>query len=75
MHFSHVIKKKNAECRFWGVNGLLLVCLVQNHDADWPLYIIKNMFSLKINKKLPLEKYVNVLAAWFPTGVIPISLF
>ena len=54
---------------FLRVNDLLLVCIVQNHDANSPLYIIKNMFSLKINKKLPLEKCVyllcKVLAAWF----------
>ena len=27
---------------FLRVNELLLVCFVQNHDADSPLYIIKN---------------------------------
>ena len=71
IHLSLVIKEKNAEMSFLRVNDLLLVCIVQNHDADSPLYIIKNMFSLKINKKLPLEKCVylwwKVLAAWFPT--------
>ena len=55
---------------FLRVNDLLLVCIVQNHDAHSPLYIIKNIFSLKKNKKLPLEKCVyllcKVLAAWFP---------
>ena len=56
---------------FLRVNDLLLVCIVQNHDADSPLYIIKSMFSLKIDKKLPLEKRIyllwKVLTAWFPT--------
>ena len=55
---------------FLRVNDLLIVCIFQNHDTDSPLYIIKNMFSLNINKKLPLEKCVyllwKVLAAWFP---------
>ena len=55
---------------FLRANNLLLVCLVRNHDADSPLFIIKNMFSLKINMKLPLEKCAyllwKVLAAWFP---------
>ena len=41
---------------FLRVNDLLFVCIVQNHDAYSPLSIIKNMFSLKINKKLLLEK-------------------
>ena len=41
---------------FLRVNDLLLLCIVQNHDADSPLYIIKNMFSLKIIKKLTFEK-------------------
>ena len=31
---------------FLKINDLLLVCIVQNHDADSPLYIIKNMFLL-----------------------------
>ena len=35
------LKKKNAEMSFLRVNDLLLVCIVQNHDADSPLYIIK----------------------------------
>ena len=43
---------------FLRVNDLLLACIVQNYDADLPLYFIKNVFSLKINKKLPLEKCV-----------------
>ena len=64
------IKNKNAEMSFLRVNDLLLVCIVQNHDADSPFYIIEPMFSAKINKKLPLEKCVyllwKVLAAWFP---------
>ena len=42
MHFFLVIKEKNAEISFLRVNDLLLVCIVQNHDADSPLYIIKN---------------------------------
>ena len=71
MHFSLVIKEKNAEMSFLKVNNLLLVCIVQIHDVDSPLYIIKNMFSLKINKNLPLEKCVyllwKVLIGWFPT--------
>ena len=55
------LKKTNAEMWFLRVNDLLLVCIVQNHDADSPLYIIKNMISLKINMKLPLEKFVYLL--------------
>ena len=39
----------------------LVVCVVQNHDLDPPLNIIKNMFSLKINKNLSLEKCVYLL--------------
>ena len=58
IHFSLVIKEKIAEMSFLRVNDLLFVCIVQNHDADSPLYIIKTMFSLEINKKLPLEKCV-----------------
>ena len=61
IHFSLVIKEKNAEMSFLRVNDLLLVCIVQIHDVDSPLTIIKNMFSLKINKKLPLEKCVYLL--------------
>ena len=55
---------------FLGVNDLLLACIVHNHDADSPLYIIKNTISLKMYKKLPLEKCVyllwKVLAACLP---------
>ena len=58
---------------FLWVNDLLLLCIVQNHDVDSQLYIIENMFSLKINiiiKKLMLEKCAyllwKVLAAWLP---------
>ena len=55
---------------FLSVSYLLLVCVIQNHDADSPLNIIKNRFSLKINKKFPLEKCVyllwKILVAWFP---------
>ena len=43
---------------FLRVSGFLLVCFVINHDADSSLYIIKMIFSLKINEKLPLEKCV-----------------
>ena len=39
---------------FLRVNDLLLVCIIQNRQNS-QLYIIKNMFSFKINKKLPLE--------------------
>ena len=35
------LKKKNAEISFLRVNDLLLVCIVQNHDPDSLLYIIK----------------------------------
>ena len=58
IHFSLVFIENNAEMSFLRVIDLLLACIVQNHDADSPLYIIKNVFSLKINKKLPLEKCV-----------------
>ena len=55
---------------FLRVNDLLLACIVPNHDVDSPLYIIKNMFSLQINKKLTLEKCVyllwKILEAWLP---------
>ena len=44
------LKKKNAEMSFLRVNDLIIVCIVQNHDADSPFYIIKNMFSLKIKE-------------------------
>ena len=54
---------------FLRVNDLLIVCIVQNHDADSPLYIIKKYVFIE-HKKLPLEKCVyllwKVLAAWFP---------
>ena len=63
------LKKNNAEMSFLSVNDLLIVCLVQIHQNS-PLYIIKNMFPFKINKKLPLEKCDCLLwkdmAAWFP---------
>ena len=52
------------------VSDLLLVCVVLNHDADSSLYIIKMIFSLKINEKLPLEKRVcllrKIVTARFP---------
>ena len=70
MHFSLFIKDKKAEMTFLRVSDLLFVCVVLNHGADFPLYIIKMIFSLKINEKLPLEKCVcllwKVLTAWFP---------
>ena len=40
---------------FLSVNDLLPVCIVQNHQNS-PLYIIKKMFSLKINKKIAVGK-------------------
>ena len=70
MHFSLFIKEKKAEMSFLRVSDSLFVCLVPNHDADSTLYIIKMVISLKINEKLPLEKYVcmlwKILTAWFP---------
>ena len=65
MHFSLFIKDKKAEMSFLRVSDLLLVCIFLNHDVDSSLYIIKMIFSLKINKKLPLEKW-KILTAWFP---------
>ena len=63
-------KKKKAEMSFLRVSDLLLVCVVLIHDADSSLYIIKMIFLLKINEKLPLEKCVcllrKILTAWFP---------
>ena len=38
------LKKINAEMSFLRVNDLLLVCIVQNHYADSPLYITKICF-------------------------------
>ena len=62
MPFSIFIKeKKQTEMSFLRVSDLLLVCVVLNHDVDSSLYIIKNIFSLKINEKLPLEKCVCLL--------------
>ena len=55
MHFSLFIKANKAEMSFLRVSDLLLVVEVLNHDADLSLYIIKMIFSLKINEKLPLE--------------------
>ena len=70
MPFSIFIKEKKTEMSFLRVSDLLLVCVVLNHDADSSLYIIKKIFSLKINEKLPLEKCVcllwKILTAWFP---------
>ena len=63
-------KKKTTEMSFLRVSDLLLVCVVLNHDADSSLYIIKKIFSLKINEKLPLDKCVcllwKILTALFP---------
>ena len=50
---------------FLRVNDLIIVCIVQNHDADSPFYIIKNMLSLKI-KEIADRKLWKVLASWFP---------
>ena len=70
MHFSLFIKENKAEMLFLTVSDLLFVFVVLNHDADSSLYIIKMIFSLKINEKLPLEKLVcllwKILTAWFP---------
>ena len=51
-------KKKKAEMSFLRVSDLLLVCVVLYHNADSSLFIIRMIFSLKINVKLPLEKCV-----------------
>ena len=53
--FSSLHQRKKAEMAFLRVGELLLVCVVLNHDADSSLYIIKMIFSLKINEKLPLK--------------------
>ena len=45
-------KEKIAEMSFLRVSNLLLVCVVQNHDADPPIISLKMIFSLKINEKL-----------------------
>ena len=69
--FFSLRQRKKAEMSFLRVSDLLLVCVVLNHDADSSFYIIKMIFSLKINEKLPLEKCVcllwKILTAWFPT--------
>ena len=62
------LKKKNAEMLCLKVNDLLLVCIVQNYDADLPLYIIKIMFSLKINNKLQLKKCVFCCGRFWQAG-------
>ena len=54
MLFLSSSKKKKAEMSFLRVSDLVLVCVVLNHDADLSLYIIKMIFSLKINEILPL---------------------
>ena len=68
--FFSLHQRKKAEMTFLRVSDLLLVRVVLYHDADSSLYIIKMIFSLKINEKLPLEKCVcllwNILTAWFP---------
>ena len=61
MHFPLYIKEKKAEMSFLRVSDLLLVCAVLNHDAGSSLYIIKMIFSLKMNEKLPLERCVCLL--------------
>ena len=61
MHFSLLIKDKKAEMTFLRVSDLHFVCVVLNHGTDSPLYVIKMIFSLKINEKLPLEKSVCLL--------------
>ena len=61
MHFSPFIKDKKAEMTFLRVSDLLFVCVVLNHGADSPLYIIKMIFSFKINEKLPLKKCLLVV--------------
>ena len=50
MHFSLFIKEKKGEMSFLRVNDLHLVYVVLNHDADFALFIIKMIFSLKIMK-------------------------
>ena len=68
--FFSLHQRKKGEMSFLRVNDLLLVYVVLNHDADSSLYIIKMIFSLKINEKMPLEKCVyllwNILTAWSP---------
>ena len=68
--FFSLHQRKKAKMWLLSVSDLLLVCVVLNHDADSSLYIIKMIFSLKINEKLPLEKCVcllwKILTAWFP---------
>ena len=70
MHFFSLHQRKKAEMSFLRVSDLLFVCVVLNHDADSSLYIIKMVFSLKINEKLPLEKCVcllwKILTGWLP---------
>ena len=62
--------KKKAEMSFLSVNDFFLVCIVKFLMRIRCYRLLKNMISLKINKKLPLEKCVcllwKVLAAWFP---------
>ena len=68
--FFSLRQRKKAEMSFLRVSDLILVCVDLNHDAESSFYIIKMIFSLKINEKLPLEKCVcllwKILTAWFP---------
>ena len=68
--FPSLHQRKKTEMSFLRVSALLLVSVVLNHDADSSFYIIKMIFSLNMNEKLPLEKCVcllwNILTAWFP---------
>ena len=69
IHFLLSLKKNNAEMSFLNVNDLLLVCIVQNHQNS-PLYIIKNMFVLKIKRN---QRWKNVSACcgrfWQPDSL------
>ena len=46
MRVSIASKEKIAEMSFLRVSNLLLVCVVQNHDADPPIISLKMIFSL-----------------------------
>ena len=52
---------------FLRVNDLLLVYIFQNHDADSP-FLLKNMFSLKINKKSPLKSVATSCGRSWQSG-------
>ena len=70
MHFSLIMKDKKSRHDVSESTSLFFVCVVLNHGADSPLYVIKMIFSLKINEKLPLEKcdclLWKILTARFP---------